>query len=116
MNFLEVDSSACRGNWSVKVTYLPFLSVVGWTFVLTKSCISSTCEFIHIICSINCEIAPRIRSDAGTVWRGSGVGLACKLVFESAGRTTTIFDVLLANHCMMDDRVDRCSSEILHSA
>ena len=28
---------AYEGNWSVKVTCLPFLSVVGWTFVLTKS-------------------------------------------------------------------------------
>ena len=30
-------SVACDGNWSVNVTCLPFLSVVGWTFVLMKS-------------------------------------------------------------------------------
>ena len=28
---------ACEGNWSVNVTCLPFLSVVSWTFLLTKS-------------------------------------------------------------------------------
>ena len=64
---------ACEGNWSLKVICLPFLSVVAWTFVLTKSYISSTREFIHIICSINCEITSRIGSDAGMVWRGACV-------------------------------------------
>ena len=61
---------AWEGNWSVKVTSLPFLSVVSWTFVLTKSYISSTREFICIICSINCEIVLRIGSDARAVWHG----------------------------------------------
>ena len=55
---------ASEGNWSIKVTCLPFLSVISLTFILTKSYISSTREFICVICSINCEIAPRIKSDA----------------------------------------------------
>ena len=47
------------------------------------------------------------------VW--SSVGLACKLVVASAGRTTTVFGlrrvvVVVADHCMMEDRVDHCSS------
>ena len=44
----------------------------------------------------------------------SPVGLACRLAVESAGRTTTVFDsrrvVVVADHFMVDDRVDRCSS------
>ena len=45
----------------------------------------------------------------------SGMGLACKLVVKSAGSMTTIFDLhrvvdVVANHYMMEDRVDRCSS------
>ena len=43
----------------------------------------------------------------------SGVGLACKLVVASAGRTTTVFDShrvdVFADHCKMEDRADRCS-------
>ena len=47
------------------------------------------------------------------VW--SGMGLACKLAVASAGRTTTVFDSrrvvnVIVDHCMMDDRVDHCSS------
>ena len=37
------------------------------------------------------------------VW--SGVGLACKIAFDSC----RVVDVV-ADHCMMEDRVDRCSS------
>ena len=67
---------AYKGNWSVNITCLPLLSVIVWgvigcTFILTKSCISSMREFICVICSINCEIALRIGSDAGTVRRVS---------------------------------------------
>ena len=45
----------------------------------------------------------------------SGLGLACKLVVESAGRTTTFFDShrvvdVVSDHYMMEDRVDHCSS------
>ena len=44
----------------------------------------------------------------------SGVGLTYKLVVESAGRTTNVFDsrrvVIVAEHCMVEDRVDHCSS------
>ena len=44
----------------------------------------------------------------------SGVRPACKLVVELAGQTTTVFDsrrvVVVADHCMVEDRVDRCSS------
>ena len=45
----------------------------------------------------------------------SSVGLACKLVVASAGRTTIVFDLrriidVVADHCKMEDRVDRCSS------
>ena len=45
----------------------------------------------------------------------SGMGLACRLEVESAWRTTVVFDsrrvdVVVADHCMMEDRVDRCSS------
>ena len=50
----------------------------------------------------------------------SGVELMCKLVVESAGRTTTVFDwrrvVVVADRCMVEDRIDRCSSEIHYSA
>ena len=51
----------------------------------------------------------------------SGVELACRLAVESAGRTTIVFDscrvdVVVAEHCMMEDKVDHCSSLILHSA
>ena len=47
------------------------------------------------------------------VW--SGVGFACRLVVVSAGRTTTVFDSrsvvdVVADHWMMEDRVDHCSS------
>ena len=64
---------ACEGSWSEKDTCLPFLSVVGWMFILIKSCISSMHKFIRFICSINCEIAPRIGSDVGAVWCGACV-------------------------------------------
>ena len=43
----------------------------------------------------------------------SGVELACRLVVESAGRTTTVLDYdnfFVADCCMVEDRVDRCSS------
>ena len=44
----------------------------------------------------------------------SCMGLACRLAVESAGQTTTVFDirrvVVVAYHCRMEDRVDRCSS------
>ena len=41
--------------------------------------------------------------------------LAYKLTVVSAGRTMTIFDLsmgfdVVADHCMMEDRVDFCSS------
>ena len=50
----------------------------------------------------------------------SGVGLACKLVVESTGRMTTVFDSrrvvdVISDHCMPEDRFDCCSSEILYS-
>ena len=43
-----------------------------------------------------------------------GVGLPCKLAVVSARRTMTIFDLLrvvdvVADHCMIEDSVDRCS-------
>ena len=45
----------------------------------------------------------------------SGVELACKLAVVSEGRTMTVFDLhrvvdVVADHCMMEDRVDHCSS------
>ena len=45
----------------------------------------------------------------------SGVGLACKLAVASARRMTTVFDLcrvvnVVVDHCMMEDRVDHCSS------
>ena len=51
----------------------------------------------------------------------SGVELMCRLAVELAGQTTIVFDsdkvdVVVADHYMMEDRVDRCSSLILHSA
>ena len=40
----------------------------------------------------------------------SGVGLGCKLVVESAGRMTTVFDlrrvVIVADHYIVEDKVD----------
>ena len=94
---------ACEGSSLVKVNCLPFLLVFGWTFVLTKSCISSTHEFIRVICSINCKIALRI------------VKLACKVAIASAGQTMTVYDSrrivdIVADHYMMEDRVDHRSS------
>ena len=44
----------------------------------------------------------------------SGMELACKLVVDSAGRGTTVFDwsrvVVVANRCMVEDKIDRYSS------
>ena len=44
----------------------------------------------------------------------SGVELVCRLVVESAGRMRTVFDLgnfvdVVADHCMPEDRIDRCS-------
>ena len=109
---------ACDGTWFENDTYLPFLlSVVGWTFVLTKSCILSTCKFIPVICSINCEIALRMGPDASAF----GVGLACRLAVASPRRTTTVFDLrrivdVVDDLCMVEDRFDHCSSYIMHGA
>ena len=48
------------------------------------------------------------------------VELACKPVVELAGRTMTAFDwrrvVVVADRCMVEDRIDHCSSEIRYSA
>ena len=46
---------------------------------------------------------------------GSGVELACRLAIQSAGRTRIVFDscrvnVVVAEHCMTEDRIDCCSS------
>ena len=42
------------------------------------------------------------------------MGLACRLVVESAGRTTIVFYqgkiVVVTDRCILEDRVDRCSS------
>ena len=63
---------ACDGDWSENETCLHFLlSVEVGMFVLTKSCISSTREFIVFICYINLEIAPRIGSADDAVGRGA---------------------------------------------
>ena len=45
----------------------------------------------------------------------SSMGLACKLAVASARLTTIVFDLrrvvdVVADHCMMEDRVYRCSS------
>ena len=44
----------------------------------------------------------------------SGVGLTCRLAVESVGPTKIVFDsrrvVFVADHCIVEDRVDRCSS------
>ena len=44
----------------------------------------------------------------------SGVGLACKLVVDSAGQTTTVFDlhrvVDVFDHYILKDKIDCCSS------
>ena len=45
----------------------------------------------------------------------SGVGLAYKLAVDSAGQTTIAFDSrrvvdVIVDHCMMEYRVDCCSS------
>ena len=56
----------------------------------------------------------RLHRGSGRMMAWSGVELACRLVVESAGRTTIVFDscraVVVADHCMMEDRVDSCSS------
>ena len=50
----------------------------------------------------------------------SSVELTCKLVIESVGRMTTIFDwrrvVIVIDRCMLEDMIDRCSFEIHYSA
>ena len=47
----------------------------------------------------------------------SVVEVACMLVVESAGRTTTVFDLgRFADRGIVEDRVDRCSSYIRYSA
>ena len=103
---------ACDGNWSEKDTFLPFLlSVVGWTFVLTKSCISSTREFTASFAPL---VARSLRGSSLMSMRSS-MGLVCKLAVASSERTTTIFDLhkvfdVFGDHCMMEDRVDHCSS------
>ena len=108
---------AWDGNWLEKDTCLPFLlSVVGWTFVLTKfvflPCVNSSASFASLV----------TRSLRGSslmlVW--FGVGIACKLVVVSAGEMTNAFDLckvvdVVADCCMMKDRVDHCSSYILHT-
>ena len=45
----------------------------------------------------------------------SSMGLACKLAVASAGGTAIVFDLhkvvdVVADRCMVDDKVDRCSS------
>ena len=45
----------------------------------------------------------------------SGVGLVCRLAIASVGRTTTVIDLrtvvdVVADHYIMKDKVDRCSS------
>ena len=45
----------------------------------------------------------------------SGMGLALRLAVVVAGRMTNVFALRriidsVADHCMMEDRVDRCSS------
>ena len=57
----------------------------------------------------------RLRRGLDRMLVRSGMGLACRLEVESAGRTAVVFDsrrvdVIVAGHCMMEDRVDRCSS------
>ena len=51
----------------------------------------------------------------------SGVELMYKLAVVIEGRTKTIFNLhrvvdVVADHCMIEDRVDHCSSHILHAA
>ena len=51
----------------------------------------------------------------------SSIELACKLAVAVAGRMTIVFDLhrvvdVVADRCMMEDRVDHCSSYILHAA
>ena len=43
------------------------------------------------------------------------MGLACKLALASSGRTSAVFDLrrivdVVSDHCIMEDRVDHCSS------
>ena len=100
---------ACDGSCSEKDTCLPFiLSVVSWTFVLMKSYISSTCEFIRDICSTNCEIAARIESNAGTFWRGH----ACRFAVARHRLTIYLCRVveIFVDSCMMEDMFDHCFS------
>ena len=52
-------------------------------------------------------------SDLMPVW--SSMEFACKLVVAFVGRTMTVFDLhrvvgVVADRCMMEDRVDRFSS------
>ena len=50
----------------------------------------------------------------------SSVELACRLTVVGARRTMIVFDLhrvvdVVADHYMMEDRVDHCSSYILHA-
>ena len=61
-------------------------------------------------------LVARSRRRSGRMLAWSSVGLACMLVVESAGRTTTVFDYgRIADLCIVEDRVDRCSSYIRYS-
>ena len=66
-------------------------------------------------------LAVRSLRESGLMPVRSSVGLACKLVVTSVRQMTTIFDLrkvvdVVDDCCMMGDRVDRCSSKILHAA
>ena len=57
----------------------------------------------------------RLRRGSGQLPMRSCVELVYKLAVASAGQTTSIFDLrrvvdVVAKHCMMEDRVDHCSS------
>ena len=56
----------------------------------------------------------RLRRESGHMPAWSSMELMCKLMVESTRRTMIVFDscrvAVVANHCMVEDRVDRCSS------
>ena len=74
--------------------------------------------YISSMCYSSASFAPLVTRSlrgSGLMLVRFGVGIACKLVVVSAGETTNAFDLckvvdVVADCCMMKDRVDHCSS------
>ena len=73
---------------------------------MTKSCISSTHEFIWFTCSTNCEIAPRIGSHASAFV----VALECRIIVARCTSTVLCLLRVMADLCSMLEDMSDCYS------